>query len=145
MKIRTVWLAALVALLSAFAVFAETRSKAELVQTAVSADPAAAAEAVRNLRALGKDGLDALFQTYGSEIAKFSRDGEVTDEWKRLALALDSVAMQKDAYASQLFWFTDLEEAKREAVKRNKPILSLRQMISLGNKPSNASLNIHLV
>jgi hypothetical protein len=139
MKIRTFWLATLVALVSAFSVFAESKTKEELVEMAVSADSAVSVEAVKNLRALGREGLDALFVRYSAEIAKFSATGEATDEWKRIALALDSVAQQKDAYASQLFWYTDLEEAKKQADKSNKPILSLRLLGNLNEEFSCAN------
>ena len=120
MKIKTFLLAAVVVLVSVFGVFAESKTKEELAVMAISADAAISTEAVKNLRFLGRDGLDALFQTYAGEIAKFSETGEATDEWKRIAFALDSVAMQKDAYASGLFWFTDLEEAKKQADQSNR-------------------------
>jgi hypothetical protein len=139
MKIKTFWLAALVALVSAFSVFAESKTKEELVEMAVSADSAVSVEAVKNLRALGREGLDALFVRYSAEIAKFSQTSEATDEWKRIAFALDSVAMQKDAYASQLFWYTDFEEAKKQADKSNKPILSLRLLGNLNEEFSCAN------
>jgi hypothetical protein len=139
MKIKTFWLAALIALFSAFAVFAESKTKEQLAQLAVSADSAVSAEAVKNLRALGKEGLDALFAKYADEIARFSQTGEGGDEWKRIASALDSVAMQKDAYAANLFWFTDLEEAKREAQKTKRPILSLRLLGNLNEEFSCAN------
>ena len=45
--------------------------------------------------------------------------------------ALDTVAMQKDAYASHLYWYTDIEEAKRIAKVKNKPILTLRLLGNL--------------
>jgi hypothetical protein len=139
MKIKTILLLCLTALFSALPVFAESKTTRELARMAVSADSAVSAEAVKELRALGKEGLDALFQTYGSEIAEFSKTGEATDDWKRIAAALDAVAMQKDAYASQLYWFTDLEEAKREADKTNKPILSLRLLGNLNEEFSCAN------
>jgi hypothetical protein len=139
MKIKTIRLAALLALVFAGSVFAESKSKEELARLAVSADSAAQAEALKNLRALGQDGLDALVRTYAGEIAKFSRAGDATDEWKRVAFALDSVAAQKDAYASNLFWFTDFEEAKREAQETNKPILSLRLLGNLNEEFSCAN------
>ncbi len=39
---------------------------------------------------------------------------------------IDEVAQQRDAKASRLFWHTDLDEAKAEATRTGKPILSLR-------------------
>ena len=139
MKIKPFLLVALVVLISVSGVFAESKTKEELAVMAVSSDAAVSTEAVKNLRSLGRDGLDALFQTYAGEIAKFSETGEASDEWKRIAFALDSVAMQKDAYASRLFWFTDLEEAKREAAKSKKPILSLRLLGNLNEEFSCAN------
>jgi hypothetical protein len=137
MKIRTFWLAVLFALFSTLSAFAA--SKEELAQMAVSPDAAVSTEAVKSLRLLGKDGLSALANTYAGEIAKFSRDGEVTDQWKRIAAALDAVAMQKDAYAANLYWYTDLEEAKKQANKTNKPILSLRLLGNLNEEFSCAN------
>ena len=45
--------------------------------------------------------------------------------WQRLAAALDMVAGQHDCYASHLFWYTDLDAAKKAAKESGKPILSL--------------------
>ena len=137
MSIKTFSFAVLVALFSAFSVFAA--SKQELARQAVSPDAAVSAGAVKELRALGRDGLDALFETYAGEIAKFSRAGEATDDWKRVASALDAVAMQKDAYAARLFWHTDFEAAKREAAQTKKPILSLRLLGNLNEEFSCAN------
>jgi hypothetical protein len=140
MKIKLIWLAALLVVVSVGSVLGGTRSKEELAQMAISADPAAQAEALKDLRALGREGLDALVQVYAGEIAKFSESGAGGgDEWQRIAFALDSVAAQKDAYASNLFWFTDLEEAGREARKTNKPILSLRLLGNLNEEFSCAN------
>jgi hypothetical protein len=139
MKIKTFWLITLIVLCSASVVFAESKTKQELAQQAISNDSAVSVEAIKNLRLLGKDGLDTLFQTYSNEIAKFSQSGEATEDWKRVAFALDSVAMQKDAYASDLYWFTDLEEAKKQADKSNKPILSLRLLGNLNEEFSCAN------
>lgn len=139
MKLKKMWLTALVVICAVSAVFAETKAKEELARQAVSIDAAQANEAIKNLRALGKEGLDALFKTYQKEIEKFSATGEASEEWKRIAFALDSTAMQKDVYASKLFWFTDLEEAKKEAVKKSKPILSLRLLGNLNEEFSCAN------
>jgi hypothetical protein len=139
MKIKTFWLITLIALCSVSAIFAESKTKEELAQQAISADSAVSFEAIKNLRSLGKEGLDALFQTYSAEITKFSQSGEATEDWKKIAFALDSVAMQKDAYASNLYWFTDLEEAKKQANAKNKPILSLRLLGNLNEEFSCAN------
>ncbi len=139
MKIKIIRLVTFMALFSVGSAFAETRSKTELAQLAISADSAVSSEAVKSLRALGRDGLDTLFLTFANEIAKFTQTGETTDEWRRIAAALDTVAMQKDAYSSNLYWFTDIEEAKKAADKSNKPILSLRLLGNLNEEFSCAN------
>jgi hypothetical protein len=139
MKIRSFWLLTILSFLFAVNALAETKSKQELAEMAVSADAAVSAEAIKDLRELGRDGLDTLFQTYAAQIAKFSTTGEGSDEWKRIAFALDTVAMQKDAYASNLFWFTDLEAAQKAAAAKNKPILSLRLLGNLNEEFSCAN------
>jgi hypothetical protein len=53
--------------------------------------------------------------------------------------AIDHVAAQRDAYASHLFWFTDLEAAKTEARKTGRPILSLRLLGHLDDERSCAN------
>jgi hypothetical protein len=40
--------------------------------------------------------------------------------------ALDQLCQQRDCYASKLYWYTDLEQAKAAAKTSGKPILSLR-------------------
>lgn len=124
----------------AVSVFAETSEKAQkLALQAVSSDKAEAYAAIGNLRAMRQEGLDALLETYAAEIKRFSETGEANDEWKRIAFALDGAAQQKDAYASGLYWFTDLEEAKRVAEFQSKPILSLRLLGNLNEEFSCAN------
>lgn len=139
MKIKTILLVTFMALFCVGSAFAETKTKQELARLAISADSAVSSEAVKNLRALGRDGLDTLYLTYADQIAKFAETGEATDEWRRIAAALDAVAMQKDAYAANLYWFTDIEEAKKQANKSNKPILSLRLLGNLNEEFSCAN------
>lgn len=130
----------LLTLLFSVSVFAESSGKArELARQAASGSQTEAISAVNQLRAMRQEGLDALFETYAADIKRFRETGEASDEWKRVAFALDGVAMQKDAYASQLFWFTDLEQAKLAAKARNKPILSLRLLGNLNEEFSCAN------
>ena len=120
--------------------FAGSSTKArELARQAVSENQTEAVSAINELRALREEGLDALFETYAADIKRFSETGEATDEWKRIAFAIDGVAMQKDAYASRLFWDTDLQQAKLIAKARNKPILSLRLLGNLNEEFSCAN------
>jgi hypothetical protein len=112
---------------------------AELAGDVLSDDVSIATNAVSELRALGPVGLDALFTKYSAEIARFSNTGEAEGDWKRIANALDAVAMQKDVYTSHLYWYTDLDEAKRVAKAKNKPILTLRLLGNLNEEFSCAN------
>ena len=111
----------------------------ELTSKALSEDAATAVPAIRELRGMGPTGLDALFVKYGAEIERYSKSGERTENWQMIANAIDTVSMQKDDYASHLYWYTDLEEAKRVAAKQNKPILSLRLLGNLNEEFSCAN------
>jgi hypothetical protein len=140
MRIRYFPLFVLFTLLFSVSVFAESSSKAkELARQAASENQAEAIAAINQLRVLRQEGLDALFETYAAEIKRFRETGEGDGDWKRIASAIDGVAMQKDAYASQLYWFTDLEQAKQTAKLQNKPILSLRLLGNLNEEFSCAN------
>ncbi|HEX8368594.1 MAG TPA: hypothetical protein VF604_08635 [Pyrinomonadaceae bacterium] len=140
MRIRYFLPFVLVTFLFSVSAFAESSSKAkELARQAASENQTEAVSAINQLRALRQEGLDALFETYAADIKRFGETGEATDEWKRVAFAIDGVAMQKDAYASHLFWFTDLEQAKIVAKAKNKPILSLRLLGNLNEEFSCAN------
>jgi hypothetical protein len=116
-----------------------------LARKAVSADPTVSLTAIAALRARGPEGLQALFDTYGDVIqthqgshvtlASAERDGN----WQRLMTALDAVSRQRDDYASHLYWYTDLEQAKQAARAGNKPILSLRLLGNLDQELSCAN------
>src|SRR5688572_3663594 len=106
--------AALVLSLTAFAFGA---TKEELAQDAASENPVVAAEAVKSLRVMGREGLDSLFVKYAAEIKQYRETGNTTDNWRRIAAAIDTVAMQRDAYASNLYWHVDLDRAKIESQK----------------------------
>ncbi len=119
--------------------FAAGKAANELVEAAISPDNDEAAAAIKQLRTMGQTGLDALFVKYRSEIDRFAKTGEVTPDWLRVANAIDTVGMQKDEYAAQLYWFTDINAAKGEAARRNKPILSLRLLGNLNEEFSCAN------
>jgi hypothetical protein len=61
------------------------------------------------------------------------------ERWKRLSAAIDTVAAQKDAAYSGLYWYTDLEKAKAAAKESHKPILSLRLLGTLDTEFSCAN------
>lgn len=111
----------------------------QLAVEAVDSDTATSVPAVRELRSMGSVGLDALFTRYAAQIDRFVKTGNATAEWKRIAAALDAVSMQKDDYTSQLYWYTDLDAAKRVAKAQNKPILSLRLLGNLNEEFSCAN------
>lgn len=111
----------------------------QLAVQALDTDTATSVVAVRELRAMGSVGLDALFTRYAADIDRFVKTGDATAEWKRIADALDTVAMQKDAYTAHLYWYTDLEAAKAAAKAKNKPILTLRLLGNLNEEFSCAN------
>lgn len=132
-------------LITAFAIFLATAisisatTPVELARDASSSNPAVAAEAVKNLRALGPAGIDALLAKYAEEIKIFSETGNPPVNWNRIGAAIDSVAMQRDAYSSGLFWQTDMSQARAESKRIGKPILSLRLLGNLNEEFSCAN------
>lgn len=110
-----------------------------LADQAVNGSAEQAAAAVHELRGLGPQGLIGLFTTYSAEIADFKATGKETERWRKVAAAIDAVAMQKDAYASQLYWYTDLEAAKAAAKSSDKPVLTLRLLGNLNEEFSCAN------
>jgi hypothetical protein len=58
---------------------------------------------------------------------------------KPLRDALDQICKQRDCYASRLYWYTDLDQAKSAAIASGKPILSLRLLGQLDQDLSCAN------
>ena len=116
---------------SAFASTNKTDLSA-LARQAVSTDAGKAAAAIHALRAEGPAGL-AAFLTAHAEAIK-ARRMEIASanpptanaSWQRVSKALDEIAGQKDSFASELFWYTDFDQARAAARLSGKPILSLR-------------------
>ena len=116
-------------------------SAAALARKAVSEDPAEATAAIEELRALGPEGLEALLTEYADHInirIKSPRNFD-TPEWQRIATALDQVGQQKNNFISGLYWYTDLDAAKKAARESGKPILSLRLLGNLTDDLSCAN------
>ena len=112
----------------------------ELARLAVSEKATEASPAIAELRAMGPAGLRVLFETYGEEIKRAAAGQPVNEtEWQRLTGALDAVSQQRNAFASGLYWYTDLEEAKKAAKSSGKPILSLRLLGNLTEEYSCAN------
>jgi hypothetical protein len=112
----------------------------ELARLAVSEKTSESGSAISELRAMGPAGLEILLATHNEEI-KRAASGLVTSEaeWQRLSEALDAVSQQRNSYASQLYWYTDFDEAKRAARASGKPILSLRLLGKLTEEFSCAN------
>ena len=111
-----------------------------LALTTTSTDSAQSAAAVEQLRAAGPAGLDAMFRVYRDRIEQQQGGSPAKDaSWERLRAALDNIGQQRDCYASHLYWFTDLEQAKTAARAAGKPILSLRLLGKLNEEYSCAN------
>ena len=138
-------------------------------QQAVYGDDAARTAAIARLRKAGPGGLQALVETHSVLLeslrtkatpdnlkAQNRPQASLTTEqeralWnpvkekpqaihsERLRTALDEVAQQRGAHNSLLFWYTDLEAAKVEAKRTQRPILSLRLLGKLTDEYSCAN------
>jgi hypothetical protein len=128
----------LVSFSSGFAIAKNSKMK-EISEKAISENANVSNEAILELRKMNSDGLEVLLENFEKETLAFENRGERTPKWQRISNAIDSVAMQKDAYSSKLFWFTDLEEAKKQAKIEKKPILSLRLLGNLNEEFSCAN------
>ena len=104
-----------------------------LALTATSDNALRADVAIQRLRALGREGFDALLAAHAGALAN---PNQLEPKVRR---ALDIVAGQRDAHASRLFWHTDLERAKADAQKLGRPILSLRLLGRLDEEFSCAN------
>lgn len=138
MRLRSAAAVMAVFVLSAM-MMAEPGPAEKLARQAVDGDAAVASGAVKKLREMGPEGLRAVLAENADAIQRFQKTGEADADWKRVAAAIDAVAMQKDAYASGLFWYTDLDSAKLAAKKQNKPILTLRLLGNLNEEFSCAN------
>ena len=107
---------------------------AALAQTALCGGEAASMAACEKLRTLGPAGLDALFQAWEA-----AAPPEKETKFRQFCLAVDRVSRQKDDRFSRLFWHNDLEQAKAEARRSGKPILSLWMLGNLGEEYSCAN------
>lgn len=114
-----------------------------LAQKAVAENSSESLPAIAQLRAMGPAGLRVLFEVHKDEIERRAVDTSASKaaspEWQRLAAALDAVSQQRDSYTSGLYWHTDIEQAKEEARKSGKPILSLRLLGKLTDEFSCAN------
>jgi hypothetical protein len=91
----------------------------------------------RRLKALRAEGPAGLQRLIDENAAILKRGPELGGaSWRSAVAAIDTVAAQRDAWASRIYWYTDLEQAKSAAAREGKPILSLRL---LGNLDTDLS------
>jgi hypothetical protein len=95
------------------------------------------------VRAQGPNGLKRFVSANAEKIQAAKAHAEAglvlgTEEQSFLG-TIDSIAGQKDAAWSELYWYTDLEAAKTAAAAERKPILSLRLLGKLTDEFSCAN------
>jgi len=105
---------------------------------ALSDNPTVASNAIVRLREMGPEGLVVLRSAHADRIANHAGANSPV-KWSRVQAAFDAVGAQRDCFASQLYWYTDLERAKAEARRSGKPILSLRLLGRLDEELSCAN------
>ena len=112
-----------------------------LARKAVSENAAISSAAIEELRSLGPAGLQALMAQYAADIDTHIKNPSVApdDQWQRITAALDAVAQQKNSYIAGLYWYTDLDSAKKASKALNRPILSLRLLGKLTDEFSCAN------
>ncbi|MEH2111629.1 hypothetical protein [Nostoc sp.] len=98
------------------------------LQTADAQTPVAEisklSQEVSVLRKQGPTGLQVFLKSHANTLNSDS-SGTVLPS-PVLRVALDELCQQRDCYASRLYWYTDIEQAKAAAKTSGKPILSLR-------------------
>jgi len=116
----------------------------DLACDAIGTDKTKAEDAIRMLRARGPEGFRALLEANAGVLQKHKTttsrlSPQPDNSWQRVKAALDGVSGQRDCYASQLYWYTDFEQAKAAAKAQAKPILSLRLLGKLDEEFSCAN------
>lgn len=102
-----------------------------LAKAATQADTDAKTESlVLALRDRGRVGMDLLLARRDRLSGQLAREPSesIESEVERLDHLIDKVAGQKFASRSRLFWHTSLSDAKREATRTGRPIVSLRML-----------------
>jgi hypothetical protein len=101
------------------------------LSTSVYAQPSLEQEAIA-LRPLGSKGLQQFLNHHRTELTASLPPKPLRD-------ALDRLCQQRDCYASRLYWYTNLDQAKAAAKASGKPILSLRLLGNLDQDLSCAN------
>ena len=104
------------------------------------------ARAIGELRSYGPGGLKSFIEFSQEDLERYRASAAegagrfgAGDRWAGLVKAIDAIAGQYDAAWSELYWFTNFEEAKELAQRSGKPILSLRLLGRLDEELSCAN------
>jgi hypothetical protein len=98
--------------------------------------PAGLSQQVSQFRQQGAQGLNTFLHLHANQL---NSQSPTSLPPAALRTALDSLCQQRDCYASRLYWYTDLEQAKVAARASGKPILSLRLLGKLDQELSCAN------
>jgi hypothetical protein len=142
MRVKYIFLSLLFFLLviSAPSSFAKETTETVALK-AVSENSAESRPAIEQLRSLGPAGLQTLLKQYHQEIAEHIAKPTLSTsaEWERITSALDAVSQQRNSYVSGLYWYTDMQQARKASAESGKPILSLRLLGKLTDELSCAN------
>lgn len=116
-------------------------SAGSLALKATSENNLEALPAIEELRSLGPAGMQTLMKQYEAEIERHIAKPTTASsaEWQRITAALDAVSQQRNSYLSGLYWYTDLDDARKASAASGKPILSLRLLGKLTDELSCAN------
>lgn len=128
------WIALLTLALTLSAVATTSDSGNSVYERALSAHRWQSEAAITELRAAGQPGVDAFVAASANSV-----DQSKPKDVARFRAVLDRICRQRDCYASHLYWYTDLEQAKSAARAQGKPILSLRLLGNLDDELSCAN------
>ncbi len=92
----------------------QTTIAVDLATQAVSADPRLAKAAIDQLRTQGPRGLQSLLEAHKDVVSVLLADPTAAKKphVRRVRHAIDMVSGQRDGFASGLYWYDDLEQAK---------------------------------
>jgi hypothetical protein len=141
MKVALAVLSLLILLVVTVQIALASESTETLAIKAASENTTEAMPAIEELRSLGPTGMQSLMKQYDQEIAFHISNptAPTSSEWLRITTALDAVSQQRNSYLSGLYWYTDLEQARKISAQTGKPILSLRLLGKLTDELSCAN------
>lgn len=117
-------------------------TKDATIWATLSADESISQPAIESLRAEGVAGVDRLMKFREAYLAmqRFEPGSPFAKlDLNRLHEVIDAVGKQRYCYVSGIYWHTDIEEAKVEAKRTGKPIVSLHMLGNLTDELSCAN------